>query len=100
MNNLWTISSGPGQQVIAGQDLVFNGSDPIALPSGLISAATTLTVNVAFSTTSDGVILGYQDQPLGTSPGNFVPALYVGTDGYLHGGIYGFGTFQSVGAGQ
>ncbi len=51
VNNVWTISSGQGQQVIAGQDLVFNGSDPIVLPSALISAATTLTVNVAFSTT-------------------------------------------------
>ena len=94
-NNVWTISSGPGEQVIAGQDLAFTGSNPIALPSGLISAATTLTVNVAFSTTGDGVILGSQDQPLGVSPANFAPALYVGTDGYLRGGISGFATFQS-----
>ena len=96
MNNVWTISSGPGQQVIAGQDLVFNGSDPIALPSGLISAATTLTVNVAFSTTSDGVILGYQDaaarhraratscRPCMSAPTAISTA-----------GSNGFGTFQS-----
>jgi hypothetical protein len=95
VNNLWTISSGPGQQIIAGENLVFDGSDPIALPSGLVSAATALTVNVAFSTTGDGVILGDQDQPLGVSPGNFAPDLYVGTDGYLHGELSGFGTFQS-----
>ena len=68
---------------------------PISLPSGLISTATTLTVNIAFSTTGDGVILGYQDDPIGTTPSNSVPVLYVGTDGYLHGGINGFGTFQS-----
>ncbi len=95
-NTLWTISSGTGQQVIAGQDLVFDGSDPITLPSGLISTATALTVNIFFSTTSDGVILGDQDAPIDTDPANSVPVLYVGTDGYLHGGIDGYGMFQSA----
>ena len=52
VNNVWTISSGAGQEVIAGGNLVFNGANPIALPSGLISGATSLTVNVAFSTTA------------------------------------------------
>ena len=94
-NDLWTISSGPGQQIVTGQDLVLNGSNPILLPSSLISAATTLTVNVAFSTTGDGVILGYQDEPIGTAPANSMPALYIGTDGFLYGGFSGFGTFQS-----
>ena len=94
-NTIWTISSGTGQQVIAAQHLVFNGSDPITLPSALVSGATSLTVNISFSTTEGGVILGYQDGPIGTDPADTVPALYVGTDGYLHGGFNGFGTFQS-----
>src|SRR5262249_31332424 len=49
---------------------------------------TALTVDVSFHTTVGGVILGYQNQPLGTLAGNWVPALYVGTDGLLYGEIY------------
>jgi len=99
VNNVWTISSGPGQEVVAGQNLVFNGSDPIALPEGLIQNATTLTVDVTFQTTQGGVILGYQDEPLGASPGNFVPALYVGTDGYLYAEIYAGYTIDPIRSG-
>ena len=51
----------------------------MALPGALISGATTLTVDVTFQTTSDGVILGYQNQPAGTTPNGYMPALYVGS---------------------
>ncbi|MHB1560453.1 MAG: LamG-like jellyroll fold domain-containing protein [Isosphaeraceae bacterium] len=95
-NNVWTISTGTGQEVVAASNLVFNGSNSISLPSGLISSATNLGVDVSFSTTGEGVILGYQDGPLGTTPTDSMPALYVGTDGYLHGGIAGYGLFQST----
>ncbi len=87
VNNVWTISSGPGQQVVAGENLVLNGSDPIVLPEGLIQTAATLTVDVTFQTTQGGVILGYQDEALGDRAANFVPARYVGTDGYLYAEI-------------
>ena len=61
---------------------------PRALPAGLIHNATSLTVDVTFHTSAGGVILGYQNAPLGNVPGNYVPALYVGTDGKLYGSIY------------
>lgn len=32
-----------------------------------------------------GTLFGYQDQPIGTQPGSWTPALYVGTDGRLRG---------------
>ena len=51
---------------------------------GLFHNATSLQISVTFQTTGDGVILGYQDQPLGSTPGNYVPLLYIGTNGYLY----------------
>jgi hypothetical protein len=89
VNNVWTISAGPGLAVVSGTNLVLNGSDPIALPSGLIQNATTLTVTVTFSTTTGGVILGYQDQaPQGSTPPGYTPALYIGTDGLLRAELW------------
>ncbi len=85
---LWSVSAGTGQQAVAGQDLTFNGSNPIALPSGFINGATSLTVDVTFETTAGGVILGYQNRALGTRPTNYVPALYVGTNGLLYAEIW------------
>ena len=41
-NDVWSVSAGPGQQAVAASNLVFNGSNPIALPSGLIHNATSL----------------------------------------------------------
>jgi hypothetical protein len=94
-NDVWSISAGPGQQAVAASNLVFNGSDAVALPTGLIHDATSLTINLSFETTGSGVILGYQNQPLGLNPGNFVPALYVGTNGLLYFELYN-GTVQQV----
>ena len=91
LDYLWSVSAGTGQQVVAGQDLTFNGSNPIALPAGLINGATTLTVDVTFQTTAGGVILGYQNRPLGTTPSQWVPALYVGTNGLLYAEIWNGG---------
>ena len=67
----------------------------MALPAGLIHNATSLTVDVTFHTSAGGVILGYQNAPLGNVPGNYVPALYVGTDGKLYGSIYSLGGLHS-----
>jgi hypothetical protein len=86
---VWSVSAGTkGQQVVAGQNLTFNGADPIALPAGLIHDATSLNITVTFQTTGSGVILGYQNQALGSTPTEFVPLLYVGSDGYLHGELF------------
>jgi hypothetical protein len=65
------------------------------LPDGLIQNAMALTVDVTFHTTAGGVILGYQDAPGGNVPGNYVPALYVGTDGKLYGTVYSLGAVHS-----
>ena len=43
---------------------------------------------MTFQTTGDGVILGYQDQPLGSTPGSYVPLLYIGTNGHLYFEFY------------
>ena len=83
-NDVWSEQHGPGPQAVAASNLVLNGSNPITLPSGLIHNATSLAISVTFQTTGDGVILGYQDQPLGSTPGNYVPLLYIGTNGYLY----------------
>jgi hypothetical protein len=87
-NYVWSVSAGTGQQIVAGQNVSFNGSNPIALPNALIQQATSLNVTVTFQTTGSGVILGYQNQALGSTPTDFVPALYVGTDGYLRGELF------------
>ena len=97
LNNVWTVSTVPGQEIVAGQNLVFNGADPISLPSGLITGATNLSVSITFQTApgGDGVILGYQNEPAGTTPSAYVPALYVGTNGLLYAEIYD-GTFRQL----
>ena len=94
-NDVWSISAGTGQDVVIGQNLTFNGSDPISLPSGLFSGDGALDVDVTFQTTSDGVILGYQNQPITATPGAYMPALYVGTNGLLYAEIFD-GTFRQI----
>jgi hypothetical protein len=71
----------------------------LALPSGLIAGATSLSVDVTFHTTADGVILGYQNQPLGVTPDQYMPALYVGTDGRLYAQIFD-GSFRTLISGK
>ena len=88
-NDVWSASAGPSQQTVAASNLVFNGTNPIALPSGLIQDATSLNITVTFSTTTGGVILGYQDQQaLGSTPPDYTPLLYVGTDGLLYAELW------------
>lgn len=69
--------------------LVFDGiNDLLVLPDDLIRSRTTLTLEAWFKTTAGGVIFGYQNAAYPTSPGNYTPALYVGTDGKLRGQFY------------
>jgi hypothetical protein len=83
--------------VIAGQGLNLNGSNPVSLPNGLISDATPLAVNVTFQTTAngDGVIFGYQNQPISGPPSAYMPALYVGSNGLLYAEIFD-GSFRQM----
>ncbi len=95
LDDLFEVGAGTGQTVVAGQQLNFDGKNPVPLPSGLIANAASLTVVVTFQTTSDGVILGYQNQPAGTTPNGYMPALYVGSNGLLYAEIFD-GTFRQM----
>ena len=94
-NDVWSVSAGAGQQAVAASNLVFNGTNPIALPSGLIHNATSLAISVTFQTTGDGVLLSYQDHPLGSTPASWVPLLYIGTNGHLYFEFYN-GSLQPI----
>lgn len=50
---------------------------------------------MTFQTRSDGVILGYQNQPAGTTPNAYMPALYVGSNGLLYAEIFD-GSFRQM----
>ena len=68
----------------AGSALSFDGVDDyVDLPDNLIHASTVLTLEARFKTTSTGVILGYQDHKYPALNGDFVPCIFVGTDGKL-----------------
>jgi hypothetical protein len=88
VGGLWQASSSAGQTAFDGQGLTFTGFNTVALPNGLINGATSLTVDITFQTTAGGVLLGYQDEPAGMVPANYIPALYVGTDGKLYAEIW------------
>ncbi|MFO1007912.1 MAG: LamG-like jellyroll fold domain-containing protein [Planctomycetaceae bacterium] len=55
------------------------------MPDGLLQGTTTETVEAWFNTTSGGVIIGMQNTPVGGSPSDWQPVLYVGNDGLLRG---------------
>ncbi len=66
----------------------FNGSTSyITLKPKLVSSANYQSIGVWFKTTTAGVIFSSSQDPItsGTTTGDYVPNLYVGTDGYLYG---------------
>lgn len=68
--------------------LMFDGDDLVTIPMDLVHARTTLTFEAWFKTSASGVIFGYQNRAYPTSPSNYTPAVYVGTDGLLRGEFY------------
>jgi large repetitive protein len=67
----------------------------VLLQPGVVSNASYQSISLWFkTTTADGVLFSYEADPIGngTTPGNYVPALYVGSDGKLLGkfwtGVY------------
>ena len=68
---LWQATNG-SQTTLAGLGLINN--NPVTLPNSFVSGTYSFQVDVTFKTTTGGVILGYQNQPLGTTPTNYVPA--------------------------
>ncbi|MGW2255695.1 LamG-like jellyroll fold domain-containing protein [Kitasatospora sp. NPDC001660] len=66
---------------------VFNGTtSQIQLPPDTAPTRGSASIELWFKTTSSGPLYSYQDFPVGSQPGNvWNPALYVGTDGRIHG---------------
>jgi RHS repeat-associated protein len=81
----------PGAWYVGTDDTAagFNGSgSSLQLPDGELDGSTTHTVELWFSTTRPGVLFAYQSQSITDAAGpvaNYVPALYVGSDGRLRG---------------
>ena len=64
----------------------FSGSGWVSLPKNtLTELGPFVTAEAWFKTTSNGVILSYQDTAIGATPAHYTPVLYVGTDGKLRG---------------
>jgi len=75
---------GPGGDTAAG----FNGtSSYLSLPSGALDDSTgNTTVALWFNTKqAGGVLFSYQNGRTGSVPTSYTPALYIGSDGLLHG---------------
>ena len=75
----------------------------VSLPSAVIpyptSGATStqpISVDAWFSTTAGGVILGQQDVAAPATPVGHVPAIYVGTDGYLYAELFWKGAVAPI----
>lgn len=60
----------------------------MTIPNSLLQANTVLTVSAWFKTASNGVIISYQNAAYSAGPGNFVPVIYVGTDGKLRAEVW------------
>ena len=98
--------SGPISNSNLGNSTLFNGtSSYVNLPQNITNNAnySTLTFSVWFKTTSDGILLGNQNSTVGGSTSYNNGLLYIGTNGYLCGGIYlpaGFCNSTSVNDGK
>jgi hypothetical protein len=83
-----------------GDGFAFNGgAGCVALPPNLFPGAGPFSIELWFETAAGGVILGQQDAPPFGGPNNWVPELYVGTDGCLHAQLFWNGAFDQIGAG-
>ena len=78
----------------------FNGVDSyVSLPQQLFNFPTsgstssyTASFGVWFKTTSDGLLLGQENEPIGTTPGGWVPAIYIGTNGVVLASMFWHGS--------
>lgn len=87
-----TLAQAPGPFGESTRAATFDGvSAHVSLPASDIPIAGPYSISMWFrapSTTTGGTLFGYQNQPLGTAPTLWNPALYVGTDGRLRGKIW------------
>ena len=75
-------------------------ADSIPLHDSLIAGSLDLTPEVRFKTETGGVLWGYQGDPYPVQSGEHVSLLYIGTDGKLHGDVYGAGHVRLASAGK
>ncbi|MGW7287761.1 LamG-like jellyroll fold domain-containing protein [Streptomyces sp. NPDC054847] len=67
----------------------FSGTSSIRVPSGSLSGDTSLSVELWFRTAKpSGVLLAFQDAPLGQKPTSWRPALNIDAGGKLRGEFY------------
>jgi hypothetical protein len=59
--------------------------DHVSIPVSLIKNNSDLTIETWFKTEDGGVIIGYQNSDYPFTPYNYVPIIYVGSDGFLRG---------------
>ncbi len=73
----------------SGTSASFNGSSSfVQLPKSLVTTASYQSVSLWFKTsTPNGVLFSYQNDPVtnASTPNNYTPALYIGSDGKLQG---------------
>ena len=63
-------------------------SNYLKIPDDIIRNRSTFTISLRFKTSSSGAILGYQNLAVGTTPTNWVPILYVRSDGKLSANLW------------
>jgi RHS repeat-associated protein len=82
----------------------FNGSSSsVSLPGNLVTASSNQALSLWFKTSTAGVLFSYSASAVTSSStsGDYTPALYVGTDGKLHGEFwYSGGTSPIVSSGS
>jgi hypothetical protein len=84
-----TISGVTATTGIADGAASFNGSTKyILVPTSALPSNNNFVVSAWFKTTSNGTIFGEQNSAIINTPTSWDPALYVETNGLLHGGIY------------
>ncbi|MFN5422027.1 MAG: gliding motility-associated C-terminal domain-containing protein [bacterium] len=72
-------SNNPGSYVV---------ENYIKMPNDLIKSRSNFTISLKFKTSTFGAILGYQNTVVGGPAGNYVPILYIQTDGKLQANLW------------
>lgn len=81
-----TLVNSPTYELINSGIFSFDGvNDYVSLPPNLLvpTSNNPFTLSIWFKTTSDGILLGQQNSSTPTTASGYVPAMYVGNDGYL-----------------
>jgi len=72
-------------------------SNVVSYPAAGVSSTQPISVDAWFSTTSGGVILGQQGLAIPpAAPSGAVPAIYVGSDGFLYAELFSNGTASPI----